>query len=293
MQYDSNSDSTGNLFSLNHLVADHLLEAATILRQKDANPYRIRAYRSAARTIENLDRDIIEIIEKEDVDGLIKLPFVGKHIAYAIYELVATGKWNFLESLRKSLNPPGVFKLIPGVGPKLAELIYSTLHVKTLEELKLAANAGKLAEIPGIGERRQRMITETLASILHDTQRSYHVQRGGPTVEILLKIDRIYRKKAQEGSLQTIAPIRFNPSGKAWLPIMHYHENNWKFRVMYSNSERAHRLHKSSDWVIVHAYDDMHHEFHSTIVTETRGPLKGRRVVRGYENECMKYYKIN
>lgn len=291
MQYGNHTDSTNNLFNTNYLVADHLLEAANILRKKGANPYRIRAYRSAARTIENLDKDIVAIIEQEDVNGLIKLPFIGKHIAYAIYELVATGKWNFLESLKNSLKPPDVFKLIPGIGPKLAEQIYLTLKVKTLEELEIAANSGKLAELPGIGQRRQRMITETLASILHDTHRHYHVQRDGPNVGLLLKIDRIYRKKARDGSLQTIAPKRFNPSSKAWLPIMHYQDNNWQFRIMYSNTERAHRLHKLSDWVIVHAYDKSHHEFNRTIVTETKGPLKGKRVIRGYEDECMQYYK--
>jgi len=291
MQYDNHTNSTDDLISTNHQVADHLLEAANILRQKGANPYRIRAYRSAARTIENLDRDLVEIIEQDDVDGLVKLPFVGKNIAYAVYEIVATGKWNFLESLRNSLKPPDVFKLIPGVGPKLANQIYLTLHVNTLEELELAANSGKLAEIPGIGERRQRMITETLASILHDTQRSYHVQRDGPKVDILLKIDRMYRKKAKQGLLKTIAPKRFNPSGVSWLPIMNYQDSNWQFRIMYSNTERAHRLHKLSDWVIVHAYDSAHHEFNRTIVTETRGFLKGKRVVRGYEQECMEYYK--
>ena len=235
MQYGNHTNSTDDLISTNHQVADHLLEAANILRQKGANPYRIRAYRSAARTIENLDRDLVEIIEQDDVDGLVKLPFVGKNIAYAVYEIVATGKWNFLESLKNSLKPPEVFKLIPGVGPKLAGQIYSTLNVKTLEELELAANSGKLAEIPGIGGRRQRMITETLASILHDTQRSYHIQRDGPNVDVLLKIDGMYRKRAKQGSLKTIAPKRFNPSGVSWLPIMNYQDSNWQFRIMYSN----------------------------------------------------------
>ncbi|MFK7815197.1 MAG: helix-hairpin-helix domain-containing protein [Gammaproteobacteria bacterium] len=291
MQFGNHTNSTSGLVSTNHQVADHLLEAANILRQKGANPYRIRAYRSAARTIENLQIDLVEIIEQDDLNGLIKLPFVGKNIAYAVYEMVATGKWDFLESLRNSLEPPRVFRLVPGVGPKLANNIYTKLHVETLEELELAANSGKLTEIPGIGERRQRMITETLKSILHDTQRSYHTQSDGPKVDVLLKMDRIYRKKAEQGLLQTIAPKRFNPSRTSWLPIMNYRDDNWKFRIMYSNTERAHRLHKLSDWVIVHAFNDTHHEFNRTIVTETRGLLKGKRVVRGYEGECMEHYK--
>ena len=275
----------------NHWVAEHLVDAANILRQKGANPYRIRAYRSAADTIENLDTDIVELIEKDDVNGLINLPFVGKNIAYAIYELVATGTWKFLESLRSSLKPPDVFKLIPGVGPKLAKEIHSSLQVDTLEELEIAANEGKLAKLPGIGERRERMITETLFSILHDTQRIHPIQRDGPKVEILLKVDQMYRKKASEGTLKRIAPRRFNPTGASWLPIMDLKENKWIFRVMFSNTERAHRLHKLTDWVIVHAHDNLHHEYQATIVTETKGPLKGKRVVRGQEKVCMNFYK--
>ena len=277
--------------SMNHTIAGLLLEASNILRKKGANPYRIRAYRSAAKTLEKLDRNVVDIINKEDVNGLIKLPYIGKNIAYAIYEFIITGKWEFLESLRNSLKPPDVFTLIPGIGPKFAELIYSTLHVKSLEELELAANAGKLTEIPGVGNRRERMIIETLHSVLHDTQTQAQIQQEGPDVGLLLKIDKMYLRKAKEGSLKTIAPKRYNPSGTSWLPILQHKDRGWQFRAMYSNTERAHRLHKSSDWVVIHAYDDTHHEFHRTIVTETRGPLKGKRVVRGYEDECLEFYE--
>ena len=284
-----NHDS--KIINTNHTIAGLLLEASNILRKKGANPYRIRAYRSAAKTLDKLDKNVVDIINKEDVNGLIKLPYIGKNIAYAIYEYFVTGKWDFLESLRNSLRPPDVFTLIPGVGPKLAEQIYSTLHVNSLEELELAANAGKLIEIPGVGDRRQRMIIETLHSILHDPQAQYHIQQDGPNVGLLLKIDKLYLKKAKEGSLKTIAPKRYNPAGTAWLPILQHKDKGWQFRAMYSNTERAHRLHKSSDWVIIHAYNNAHHEFHRTIVTETRGPLKGKRVVRGYEDECLEFYK--
>ncbi len=291
MQYDNHTDSTSSLINTNRLVADRLLEAAQILSQKGANQFRVRAYRSAVKTIEGLDLDLVEIIEHEGVNGLIRLPYIGKSIAYAIYEMVATGKWNLLERLRSSLKLPNVFQVIPGVGPVLAEKIYSTLNVQTLEELETAAYKGVLVNIPGVGERRQRMIRETLTSMLSDTRRLYHLEHNGPTVELLLRVDRLYRKKAVEGTLKTIAPRRFNPSGDAWLPIFHYQENNWQFTAMFSNTERANRLHKLKDWVIVLAYDSEHHEYQRTIVTETTGPQKGKRVVRGYELECAKYYK--
>ena len=291
MRYDNHTNFTSTPISTNRLVADRLLEAAQILSQKGANQFRVRAYRSAVKTIENLNRDLVEIIEEDGVDALVKLPYIGKSIAYAIYEMVATGRWKLLERLRSSLKPPNVFEVIPGIGPVIAKQIFSALHVQTLEELESAANAGKLVNIPGIGEQRQRMIRETLASMLGNTRRMYHLQHSGPSVDVLLRVDRLYRKKAKEGTLKTVAPRRFNPSGEPWLPIFHYEENNWQFTAMFSNTERAHRLHKLRDWVIVLAYDSEHHEYQRTIVTETTGPLKGKRVVRGNELKCIQYYK--
>jgi len=285
-------DTDRGLHITNHMVAEHLLEASNILRVKGANQYRIRAYRSAATTIEKLDKDIEEILANEEVNGLIKLPHIGKSIAYAIYELVATGKWKFLESLRDSMKAPVVFMLIPGVGPKLARMFYEDLGLNSLEELEMAANAGKISAIKGIGDRRQRMIMETLRSILHDSTRMNSAEKNGPGVDLLLKIDKMYRKKAQLGQLKKIAPKRYNPEGTSWLPILHHKDKQWDYRVMYSNTERAHRLHKEHDWVIIHAYDKAHHEYSRTIVTETSGKLKNKRVVRGYEEGCMEYYNV-
>ncbi len=293
MQHDNHTTSSNNVLRTNRLVADRLLEAAQILSKKRANQFRVRAYRSAANSLDNLNIDLVDIIEREGVNGLIKLPYIGKSIAYTIYELVLTGRWKLLERLRESLQPPKVFELVPGIGPILAEKIHSILKIKSLEELESAAYAGKLTEIHGINERRQSMIRETLTSMLSDTRRIYHLEKNGPDISTLLKIDEIYRKKVKEGSLKTISPRRFNPSGKAWLPVFHYQDKHWQFTVMFSNSERAHRLHRQNDWVIIIASDNTHHEFHRTIVTETSGSLKGKRVVRGYESECMKHYSSN
>lgn len=74
MQYDNHTNFTSRQIYTNRLVADRLLEAAQILSQKEANQFRVRAYRSAVKTIENLDRDLVDIIEHDGVHGLIKLP---------------------------------------------------------------------------------------------------------------------------------------------------------------------------------------------------------------------------
>ena len=93
------------------------------------------------------------------------------------------------------------------------------------------------------------------------------------------------------GELPQIAPRRFNPDGKAWLPILHSARDCWHFTALYSNTARAHELGRTRDWVVVYFYDDHHREGQHTVVTETRGTLIGRRVVRGLEAECRAYYQ--
>ena len=103
-------------------------------------------------------------------------------------------------------------------------------------------------------------------------------------------MDRLYRQKAKVGELPTIAPKRFNPEGESWLPILHTTKQGWHFTALYSNTARAHKLKRTRDWVVMYFYDDEHHESQYTVVTETRGDLKGKRVVRGREAECKEYY---
>jgi hypothetical protein len=114
-------------------------------------------------------------------------------------------------------------------------------------------------------------------------------QNGEPSVDILLEIDKAYQQKAEAGELRKIAPRRFNPDDEAWLPIMHTERDQWSFTVLYSNTARAHDLNKTHDWVVIY-YEGNGQEDQCTVVTETRGPLEGKRVVRGREKECLQYY---
>jgi putative hydrolase len=107
-----------------------------------------------------------------------------------------------------------------------------------------------------------------------------------PPIELLLDIDRRYLQAAAAGQLRKIAPRRFNPTHEAWLPIMHVDRDGWSFTAMFSNTELAHRLHRTDDWVVVYYQEPHTAEGQATVVTEYRGPLHGRRVVRGREREC-------
>lgn len=87
--------------------------------------------------------------------------------------------------------------------------------------------------------------------------------------------------------LRKIAPKRFNPSGEAWLPILHARRGDWQFTALYSNTARAHELGRTKDWVVLYFHSDDGEEAQRTAVTETRDRLAGRRVVRGREAEFL------
>jgi hypothetical protein len=109
-----------------------------------------------------------------------------------------------------------------------------------------------------------------------------------PGVELLLEIDREYREKAATGKLPLITPRRFNPAGKAWLPVLHAQRGEWHFTALFSNTARAHELGRTQDWVVIYFYDGDHREGQCTVVTETHGMRAGSRVVRGREQEGEK-----
>jgi Holliday junction resolvasome RuvABC DNA-binding subunit len=276
--------------SLNQKVADKLREAADLLHQQGANPFRVGAYRRAAETVAGLQRDLRDIVRAEGIDGLTALPGIGTGIATAIEQILRTGRWAQLERLRGTLDPVQLFQTVPGIGKKLAEQIHDTLHVDTLEGLEIAAHDGRLQTVPGVGPRRAAALRATLASMLGRVGISRLPRADGPGVGVILDVDREYRQAAQAKRLPMIAPRRFNPRNEAWLPILHTDRDNWHFTVLYSNTARAHELGRTHDWVVVYFYDDHHQEGQHTVVTETRGSLANRRVIRGREAECRAYY---
>jgi len=277
--------------ALNRQIAEKLDEMAELLEIQGANPFRVRAYRRAAVALAELDRDLEDIAQSEGMEGLTALPTIGKGIAAAVWEMVHTGRWSQLERLRGSLQPENLFQTVPGIGPALAERIHDELHVDTLEELEAAAYDGRLDGLPGIGPRKLQALRATLATMLGRARRTAErASIDGPGVATLLNIDADYRRLAAAGELPKIAPKRFNPEGRAWLPILHADRDGWHFTALYSNTARAHELGKVEDWVVIYFYNEDHEEGQHTVVTETRGPLQGKRVVRGREKECRQVY---
>jgi hypothetical protein len=273
----------------NAVVADMLREAADLLEQQQANPFRVRAYREAAATIEHLSEDVAALVAREGRAGLVALPAVGAAIGAAIHEIVRTGRWRRLERLRGSLDPDRLFRLVPGIGAALARRIREALHVDTLEALEIAAHDGRLGAVPGLGRRRVAMVRAALAAMLGRRP----LGRAAPTepdVGVLLDVDLEYRTKAAEDRLPKIAPRRFNPRGEAWLPVLHARRGQWRFTALFSNTARAHQLGRTRDWVVLYFHRDRQREGQRTVVTETRGPLAGKRIVRGREAECQRHH---
>lgn len=267
-------------------IAERLREAADLLEGQGANPFRVRAYRNAADTVARLGDELSDRFRRGGAAALEELPNIGPSLAAAIAEMIRTGRWAQLQRLRGESDPERLFQTIPGVGPRLARRLHEHLHVDTLEALETAAHDGRLESVPGVGRRRAELLRAALASLLARTRPPRPVSVAEPDVAILLDVDREYRDKAAAGSLRTIAPKRFNPEGKAWLPILHTRRGAWELTALFSNTARAHELDKVHDWVVIYFHTDSQPEGQRTVVTETRGSLAGRRVVRGREAEC-------
>jgi DNA polymerase (family X) len=272
---------------LNRQVAARLREAAVLLEQQGANPFRVQAYRRAAETVSGLEDDVGSLLEREGIEGLDALPGIGASLAAAIAQMVRTGRWAQLERLRGAVAPERLFQTIPGLGPELARRIHEHLDIDSLEALETAAHDGRLEAVPGIGPRRAAMLRAALAGRLARTRRARPDHAMEPAVEQLLDVDREYREKGARDALPKIAPRRFNPSGEAWLPILHTERGDWHFTALFSNTARAHELGRTRDWVVIYFSRDSGSEGQRTVVTESRGPLAGRRVIRGRERECM------
>ena len=271
----------------NRFIAERLNEYADVLQQQQANRFRIAAYRRAADTVAELDKDLIDIYRCGGTRSLTELENVGTGIASAITELLQTGRWSRLERLRGTLDPEALFQTVPGIGPALAARIGDQLDIDTLEELESAAHDGRLQRLPGISHRREQMIRSGLTTMLSRPRSAFYRNvSAGPSVALLLDVDKEYREKAAAGELATIAPKRFNKDRRRWLPVLHTARDNWHFTALFSNTARAHELHRTADWVVIYYYNDDHDEGQHTVVTETRGALKGQRVVRGREAEC-------
>lgn len=274
-------------------VAARLDEIAGLLDAQGGNPFRARAYRRAAESVRSLDRPVAEILATEGLDGLDALPNVGPSTARAIRDLATTGRHGMLDRLRGASDPVALLATVPGIGPKLARRLHDEQDIETLEQLEAAAHDGRLARVEGFGAKRIAGIRDALAARLGRPRRvPLEAKQSGPTVAELLDVDSEYLTAVSRNVLPKIAPRRFNPSGKAWLPVLHTRRGRRHYTVLFSNTALAHKARRTNDWVVLY-FDAANGERQHTVVTATSGALRGHRVVRGREAECEDWYEAS
>jgi DNA polymerase (family 10) len=278
---------------LNGVIAGHLEEVARLLADQGADSYRVNAYMRAADSVRHCRESVDTTFRLQGLEGLKALPGVGDSIARAIRELLAHGRLPMLDRLRGTADAVTLLATVPGVGRVLAERLHDELGLDTLSDLETAAHDGRLASVAGFGEKRLAGVRDSLAHRLGRVRVPPSPTSAAPPASELLDVDREYRQKAAAGELRLIAPRRFNPTGEAWLPVLHTARGTRHYTALYSNTARAHQAGATRDWVVLYSDDDGGGgggERRHTVITATRGDLAGHRVVAGREAECRTVY---
>jgi DNA polymerase (family 10) len=176
-------------------IADRFEHLADLLELEGANPFRVRAYRNAARFVRGHARSLAEMLD-EGAD-LAELPGIGTDLAGKIETLVRTGHLPLLDQLAARVPAPLVaMTRIEGLGPKRAQALYRALKIRSLEDLARAARSGRIRELPGFGVRTEQLIAERAARVASAEQRlrlADAEQVAGPLVAYLRGIDGVQR----------------------------------------------------------------------------------------------------
>ncbi len=145
-------------------------EIADLLEIEAANPFRIRAYRNAARILGDLPQEARLLVERGD--DLTRLPGIGADLAGKINEIVTTGHCSMLDRLRREL-PPAITELLklPGLGPKRVKALYHDLNVMTVEQLKRAAQDGRIRALHGFGPKTEQNILQAVQAHANQSHR--------------------------------------------------------------------------------------------------------------------------
>ena len=201
-------------------VARLFEEVADLLEIQNENPFRVRAYRTAARTIETLGEPVAELVRKNG-HRLSGLPGIGEDLAGKIVELVQTGHLPLLDQLTRKVPETLVEMMrIEGVGPKRARLLYDKLGLKSLADLERAARQERLASVRGFGKVLQGRILQGCAQHRERSRRcrlseaDVHVKpllahlRGAPGVEKIEVAGSYRRRKETVGDVDILVAAR-------------------------------------------------------------------------------------
>ena len=143
-------------------IARIFSQLADLLEFREENPFRVRAYRNAARAIQDLPESAAEILA-DDNRELTDIPGIGKDLADKIRTIIESGSLPMLDELLQQV-PESVLALlrVPGLGPKRAAAIHRELGVNTLDELRAACEGHRVRELKGFGAKTEQMIVDGL-----------------------------------------------------------------------------------------------------------------------------------
>jgi DNA polymerase (family 10) len=152
-------------------IAELFNRLADLLELEDANPFRVRAYRTAARNINGLSHRLVDLLAAGE--DLSKLPGIGKDLAGKIRTFIETGKLPLLEQVQ-ARTPAALSDLmkIEGLGPKRVKTLHQQLHINSFEDLQRAARSGKIRALAGFGAKTEALILERLTRSRHADSRS-------------------------------------------------------------------------------------------------------------------------
>ncbi|MBI2941328.1 MAG: PHP domain-containing protein, partial [Chloroflexi bacterium] len=186
----------------NQEVAELLSRIADLLEMKNESPFRIRAYREAARQIGASPEDVADLHRE---GRLRAIPGVGESIAGKVAEYLDTGRIQYYDDLRREIAAEAAELLqVPWIGPVRARTIYEQLGVQSLHELERAAEEHMLSTLPGIGERIEEHVRRELGRL---RQRLHRLPLGvalpaAEQVMQLLRSQRTVRRVEAAGSLR-------------------------------------------------------------------------------------------
>ncbi len=213
----------------NHDIAAILDEIGVLLALKGENPFKIRAYQNAARTIDGLTQDLKKLIQS---NRLQELPGIGDHIAKKIATLVEKGRLPYYEALKRSI-PKGLLELlsIPGLGPKKVTLLYKKLKIKSITQLEKSCREGRIAKLPGFGTKTQTAILNNISKLQSYSKRMLWWDAFKIAQPILHNLSKLKGVKKAEvaGSfrrkLETVGDLDFLVASSAPLSVMDWFVN--------------------------------------------------------------------
>lgn len=169
-------------------IATVLTEIADLLEFQGANPFRIRAYRTAARTVEDLATPIRSLLAEPDAD-LTQVKGIGKDLAEKIAQLVETGSIPMLEELLAEI-PEGALDMlrIPGLGPKKAATLYRELGITSLDELRSACEEQRVRALKGFGAKTEEAILHGIEIAAQAALRMLWIEAHGIAQDLLAKL---------------------------------------------------------------------------------------------------------